>query len=145
MDSPLKEEQTRGLLDAGVDELLSVDDIIEQLCKIPSNVLSSSMNHRFYRQYLFPRLIQILEQWNKYQTILNDKDSVTLGHISNLILRMSNSMSNELRNNKILLTMMQRCLNSISSCGYFIQKFNQEADSNLGSFDCLVQAYTKIK
>jgi hypothetical protein len=37
MDSPLKEEQTRGLLDAGVDELLSVDDVIEQLCKIPSN------------------------------------------------------------------------------------------------------------
>jgi hypothetical protein len=145
MSFPLNDEQTGALLDAGVNELLSVDDVIEQLCEVPSNVLLSYMNHRFYAQCLFPRLTQILEEWNKGQTTLSDKNSVTLRHTSNFILRMCNSMSNELQNNKVLLTMMQKCLNSVSSCGYFVRTFNKEEDSNLGSFDCLVQAYTEIK
>ncbi len=145
MDVLLNDEQTGALLDAGIDGLLSVDDAIEQLCEVPSKVLLSYMNHRFYAQCLFPRLVQILEQWSNGQTTLNDKNSVTLRHTSNFILRMSNSMSDELQNNRILLTVMQKCLNSISDCGYFIHTFNKEEDSNLSSFDCLVQAYAEIK
>lgn len=145
MDFSLNDEQTDTLLDACVNELLSVDDIIEKLCEIPSDALLNDMNHQFYAKCLFPRLIEILEQWNKNQTTLNEKDSLTLGYITHFILRMSNSMSDELQNNKNLLTTMQKCLNSISTCGYFLRTFTKEEDSNLKSFDCLVQAYAEIK
>ena len=147
MDFSLKlnAEQTDTLLDACVNELLSVDDIIEKLCEIPSDVLLSDMNHQFYAKCLFPRLIEILEHWNKNQTTLNEKDSLTLGYTAHFILRMSNSMSDQLQNNKSLLTTMQKCLNSISTCGYFLRTSTKEEDSNLKSFDCLVQAYAEIK
>ncbi|CAF4968060.1 unnamed protein product [Rotaria sp. Silwood1] len=58
---------------------------------------------------------------------------------------MSDSKNNQLENNTALLDTIKICLNNIVSYGYYIKKSNQEEDFNLASFDCLIQAYGKIK
>ncbi|CAF4151303.1 unnamed protein product [Rotaria sp. Silwood2] len=143
---PLSNKQIDVLLNSGLDEQLSVDEIIQKLSQFSLNSILDHLTHRFFALKFFPRVNQILEQWSKNdRTMLNKNDSTTLRHASNLILQMSDSMNNQLENNKALLDTIKICLNNISTFGYYIMKLNQEEDSNLVSFDCIVQTYGNIK
>ncbi|CAF3374110.1 unnamed protein product, partial [Rotaria sp. Silwood2] len=143
---PLSNKQIDVLLNSGLDEQLSVDEIIQKLSQFSFNSISNHLTHRFFALTFFPRVNQILQQWsNNDRTMLNKNDSTTLRHTSNLILQISDSMNNQLENNKALFDTIKICLNNISSFGYYIMKSNQEEDFNLASSDCLVEAYGNIK
>ncbi|CAF2820875.1 unnamed protein product [Rotaria sp. Silwood2] len=142
----LSSRQIDVLLNSGLDEQLSVDEIIQKLSQFFFNSILNHLTHRFFALKFFPRVNPILQQWsNNDRTMLNKNDSTTLRHTSNLILQMSDSMNNQLENNKALLDTIKICLNNILSFGYYIMKSNQEEDFNLASFDCLVEAYGNIK
>ncbi|CAF1032512.1 unnamed protein product [Rotaria sordida] len=134
------------LLNSGLNDHLSIDEIIQKLNEISFDLISNYLIHDFFILKFFSRINEILQQWNNdNRIILNENDSITLRCGCNLILQMSNLMNNQLENNKILLNTIKICLNNISSFGYYINASNQEEDSNLASFDCLIQAYGKIK
>ena len=139
------DKSINALLNGVTDEESTVDKVIEIFNGISSNVLSNYAAHPFFVQHVFPRLEQILQEWIDVQVTLSTDNSATFHHISHLILRLSKSMSDQLQNSKSLIGIIKKCLNNISSYGYHINESQSGENSNIASFDCLIQAYTEIE
>ncbi|CAF3438104.1 unnamed protein product [Rotaria socialis] len=140
MVAPLNSKQINTLLNTGLNGKPFVDEIIEKLGQISSGIMSAHFTHDFIASSFVPRVNQILTQWgsNDHRTMLNENDSKTLLYSSHTIFHMSNSIDNQPEIYKDLLDTVKICLNNISSFGFYITKSNQEDDSNLVSFDCLI-------
>lgn len=146
MVTDLSEKQINALLNLGLDEKVSVDEIIRKLSSISSREISNHLAHQFFSLKFFPRVDQILKQWTgNNTTLLNENDSTILQYSSRIILQMSTLINNPLENDKSLLDTIKICLNNISSFGFYIKKLNQEEDFNLASFDSVIHAYGNVK
>jgi hypothetical protein len=138
-------DQIDALLNASVNGESSTDQIFEQLSQVYISLILKNMHHPFFAEKLLPRLHEILNRWATNQTVLSDHDSAILRDICQLVLQMSDSMEDQLRNNKTLLDIIKKCLDNISLYGYYVFTNDHNEDRNLQSLDCLIQAYDKIR
>ncbi|CAF3879536.1 unnamed protein product, partial [Rotaria sp. Silwood1] len=64
------------LLNSVVNEESSTDKVLEDLIKIPLNLIFDYVTHPFFDQHIFRRLEQILQEWLDPQVVINPNDSV---------------------------------------------------------------------